>query len=210
MCYLQHIGETVLILISLQFPAVNEDLTQQRATVSDPPWDGIQQCGLSWTFMMQSAQMNTWEKTAYCWLHIEGNYRLANRRIIHTLKGDFLWWFLSLMFMLLIIVSLCVHMEEKVLSRCIYSASWVTKSYCVFIKTSGSAKWAQYEPELPRMPMICPLSTWKETSLRIWRVHRFLYDGKSHHGPTRSLEHTHIGTCTISIIYITVLVISII
>lgn len=36
-CYLQYIGETVLILFSLQFHAVNEDLTQQCTRVSNPP-----------------------------------------------------------------------------------------------------------------------------------------------------------------------------
>lgn len=66
-----------------------------------------------------------------------------------------------------VIASPSVRMEGNVLSRSIYSDFWVTKSCCVFLKTSGFAKRAQYEPELPRMPMICPLSTWKETSLRI-------------------------------------------
>lgn len=37
LCYLQYIGEAVLILFSLHFPAVNEDLTQQCTTVSNPP-----------------------------------------------------------------------------------------------------------------------------------------------------------------------------
>ncbi len=35
--YLQYIGEAVLILFSLHFPAVNEDVTQQCTIVSDPP-----------------------------------------------------------------------------------------------------------------------------------------------------------------------------
>ena len=39
-------------------------------------------------------------------------------------------------------------------------------------------------PELPKMHMICPLSTYKETSLRICLVHFCRRDAMSHQGPT--------------------------
>lgn len=66
--YLQHVGETVLILFSLHFPAVYEDLPQERSLVSNPPWDGIQQRGLPWAFTMQNIQCWKWHKI---WSHIK-------------------------------------------------------------------------------------------------------------------------------------------